>query len=254
MRINTLPTCGAAAMLMAPLVLILAACNEGNAARGATGAAASPGTASGSYVLVTQTRPEAPEKFFPHERNLYALCAALASKQNIAVKPFPTLPPGFVSDRKTYASDGKRIVYREVGYTIDARKAEAKDGCDMRLISQSRVALISDGQERTADQDEDGKVATGEAQPAVKEPVRASLLDSYTVAKSANGVKLKCNADGSCIVDPALAVVARGVRPVQVAWRNDDVRTYGTALILEPVSLTVGKPVDGALFALEPKP
>lgn len=254
MRITTPRTRAAAAMWMAPLVLTLAACNEGNAARGAAAAGPGASAAPGSYVLVTQTRPEAPEKFFPNERRLHAVCAAVAGKQNIAIKPFPTLAPGFVSERKTYASDGKRTIYREVGYTIDTRKAEARYGCDMRLISQLRVALISDGQERTADQDEDGKVVTSEPQEAAREPVRASLLDSYSTAKAVNGVKLKCNADNSCIVDPAQALVARGVRPVQAAWRNDDVRTYGTALILEPVSLAVGKPVDAALFALQPAP
>lgn len=218
--------------------LLLSPCSHGHAA-------------SASYVLVTQTRPESPDKFFVHERSGYALCAAVARNQNIAVKPFPVLPPDFVSKRTTYASDGKRTVFREVAWKIDSRKGQAQQGCEMRLASESTTAVTSDGQERIADQREDGKVHVGTAQPAPQEPVRASLLGLYTVPKTVRGVALKCSASGSCIVDPALALVAHGVRPAQAASRIDDTRTYGTALILEPVSLTVGKPVDPSLFVLE---
>lgn len=225
----------------AGLTLALAACKDGSAA-------------ATSYVLVTQLRPEAPAQFFPRERGLHALCSAAARQKNIAVKPFPTIPGDFVSKRTTYASDGRRTVMREVGWFIDTRKGKVQDGCELRLASTWSAAVISDGQERSADQDENGKVHANEAQPSSNEPVRASLLARYTAPKTVKGVAVKCSDDNTCIVDPALALIKQGVRPVQAAARINDTRTYGTAMVLEPVSLSVGKAVDARLFTLEANP
>jgi len=234
----------------AALMAGVSACNKGNAA-GAGGAADSrSGGKAGSYGLVTQTRPEAPEKYFPHERRAYALCAEVAQHTNAPVKPFPVLPPDFVSERSTYASDGSRTVVRKVMYTLDG-EATPENGCELRLARSARTDVVSNGQQRSADQAPDGQVYMEETEAPPKEPVRASRLAAYATAKRVNGVALKCSTDGVCIVDPDLILVADGPRPVQAASRIDDARTHGTVLVTEPVSLAVGKPVDPALFSLE---
>lgn len=235
--------------LLALLVLMwmgcaLAACSNGNAARSAA-------PAPGSYVLVTQFRPESPEKFFARQRGLYDMCASFASLHNLAATPFPELPSDLVDWRTTYASDGHRRVVREVMYALDFSEGETAGRCEMRLSSRLSVTVTSDGWEQTADVDDRGKVHVGARRPAGQEIARPTPLARYMIPKTVNGVRLKCSTDDSCIVDPEVVLVAQGPLPVQAASRNDAEEGYGTALILEPVSLAVGQPVDPALFALE---
>lgn len=236
-------------------VLVVSACNNGTASGGTpgkAGPAATPATANAAgYMLVMQTRPEEPEKSFPHERALYKACVAVAGRSNMPVKPFPTLPPNFVRERRTYASDGARTMVRKVAYYLDMRKASPQEGCELRLAGGWDASLTSEGQQRSAGTDEDGNVHLVAPEPVLEEPVRASLLASYTIPKRINAVPLKCSVEQICTIDPAVAVVAEGSRPVQVAFRIDDPRTYGTALITEPVSFRVGRPVDPAVFSLE---
>lgn len=238
------------------VVLGVCACSKGSAA-GDGDSAAAPGAgtadaggAGAGYVLQTQMRPEAPAKYFAAERGFHEACVALAKGLNLAVKPFPEVPADFVAERHTYASDGRRFTHRDIRYFADTRKMKPESACEVRLASQWRTSVVSDGQVRQAAQDEDGRVEVSEPQPAPDEPVRASLLASRTLAKRINGVPLKCN-DDSCIVDPAVVVAAEGTRPIQVAYRDNNVGTYGTALIVEPMSLSVGKPADPALFSLD---
>lgn len=235
------------------LMLAVAGCGKGNAAGGpssVTGADAGAAKADG-YVLVTRMRPESLENYFSRERLAHTACAAVAKQMNHAVVPFPAIAPDFVRERNTYASDGKRTMVRQVKYDLDPRKMTPENGCELRLAATWNTGLTGNGEIRSGGVDQDGRVSvvTSEAPPA--EPVRASLLASRTVSKRINGVPLKCNAEGDCIVDPAVALVAQGVRPVQAAYRIDDPATYGTSLIVEPVSLTVGKPTDPAMFAVE---
>lgn len=245
MQLNVGPRLLRQAAWMLVLAAALPACSDGNAA-----GASAAGSGKGSYVLVTQVRPETPEKSFPAARWGYKLCQAAARQMKVAVKPFPALPAGFVSERTTYASDGKRSMVRKVSYLIDGQ-ATPDAGCAMRLASVTTASVIEGGRERSADTDKDGKVHVDEVEAAPPEPVRASSLEDRTQARRVNGVPLKCGSDGACIVDPDVVLVAQGRRPVQVSYRIDDPRTHGSALVVEPVSLTVGKPVDPALFVLE---
>lgn len=234
------------------LILMLAAagCGKGNAAGGV--AATPDGAAtSASYVLVTRLRPEAPEKFRPQIRAIYDLCAGVAKGMHIQVLPYPTLPPDFVAERKTYASDGKRTMLRTVSYDLNTEKMRPEHGCEVSIQKAWSTGLIANGQLHSGDMDPHGQyyTSTGEAPPP--ESPRASQLAMYTEPKQINGVSLKCGVDHACIVDPAVAVVAEGLRPVLAASRIDNTATFGTAMIREPVSLTVGKPIDPAVFAVE---
>lgn len=229
-------------------LLALAGCNQGNAAH-----AAIPGTgavATGNYVLVTQRRPESPEKFFARQRNMHALCVQVATRRGITPKPFPAVPDDFVQTRNTYASDGRRIVMREVLYALDFLPGQAGDACAMRLSSSTNMSILANGQLQSTHVDEDGAVHTDEPQPIVAEAVNPMFMAPYKVGKIVNRVPLKCDGASICIIDPAVALVAEGSYPVQASSRIDDVATYGTALILEPVSLSVGAAVDPALFLL----
>ncbi|MFC3457505.1 hypothetical protein [Massilia haematophila] len=255
MRVGLAWQLGGYALCGAVMVVGLAGCGKGNAAGGAdsTAPARKPGAGKGSYVLVTQLRPESPEKFFPMERRAYALCAGLAQGKNLPVKPFPPMPSDFAWERSTYASDGERSVNRKLVHSLDLRKMKPESGCEVSLDSQLTVALTSEGQERMANQDEDGNMLLSDPEPASEEAVRPSLLASFTQPRRINGVPLKCDAANACIVDPTVALVANGVRPVQASYRTDDPKTYGSALVQEPVSLSVGKPVSQELFSLEAK-
>jgi hypothetical protein len=234
----------------AVVMLAAAGCSKGNAAGSASPAAAGTVT-PGSYVLVTRLRPEAPEKYRPQIRAFYDLCAGVAKGMHTPVQPYPVLPPDFVAERTTYASDGKRIMVRTVSYDLDTEKMKPEHGCEVRIQKAWSTGLTTDGKQRSGDLDAHGQfhMMTSEAPPP--ESVRPSRLAMYTASKRINGVDLKCGPDSNCIVDPAVAVVAQGRHPVMAAYRNDDPAKYGTALVREPVSLTVGKPIDPAVFDVE---
>ena len=213
--------------------------------------AAVAGDAKAGYVLRTQMRPEVPAKYFAAERGFYQACVALANGMNVQVKPFTEVPEDFVAERHTYASDGKRSSHSDIRYFLDTRKMNPQSGCEVRLVSKWRTSVTSDGQERQAARDEDGHVEVSEPQPAPDDRVRASMLTSRTVSKRIGGVPLKCDAGDTCIVDPEVVVITEGARPVQAAYRDNSVSTYGTALLVEPVSLSLGAPADPTLFSLE---
>ena len=223
--------------------LALAACGNGNAARRTL-------PAPGSYVLVTQSRPASAERFFARQRGMYEMCAAVASLSNTVAQPFPVLPRDFVDWRTTYASDGQRVVVREVMYGLDFDDNAPAGTCAMRLSSRLSVTVTSHGREQTSDMDAGGRVRVGAPRPALLEPLRAARLARYTAPMIVNGVPLKCSKDDSCIVDPAVVLVAQGPLPVQASSRDDAEEGYGTVLIVEPVSLAVGLPVDPALFGI----
>lgn len=221
--------------------LALAACSDGNAARSTL-------PAPGSYVLVTQSRPASAEKFFARQRGLYDMCVAVASLNDTVAQPFPVLPRDFVDWRTTYASDGQRVVVREVMYGLDFDERAVAGTCAMRLSSRLSVTVTSHGREQTSDMDAGGRVRIGAPRPALLDPMRAARLARYTAPMIVNGVPLKCSQDDSCIVDPEVVLVAQGPLPVQASSRDDAEEGYGTVLIVEPVSLAVGQPVDPALF------
>lgn len=239
----------------AVLMLIAAGCSKGNAAGVAAPAAdtadTGPAVKSTSYVLVTQVRPESPEKYRPQIRAFYELCAGVAKGMHKHVLPYPTLPSDFVAERTTYASDGKRTMLRTVSYDLNTEKMRPEHGCEVSIQKAWSTGLIANGQLRSGDLDPHGQFHTSSGEAPPPESPRASRLAMYTVSKQANGVALKCDAEDTCIVDPAVALVARGRHPVLAASRNDDTATYGTVLIREPVSLTVGKPIAPAVFAVE---
>lgn len=239
-------------VLCACACISLSACNNGNAVQG--GAPAAGPAAPASYVLVTQARPASPEKYLAIQRNAYDLCVQALAARHVTAKPFPPVPEQLVKTRTTYASDGKRTVVREVLHKLDFYKGQMEGACAMRWSTLSNVSVVSDGQEQTAETDEDGKVQVDPPQRLAAEPVRAARLARYSAAKTVNGVRLKCRDADTCIVDPAVVLVAQRTSPVEAASRSDAVAPYNTPIIVEPVSLTVGKPVDPALFALAAQP
>lgn len=243
MRINHLCTDTGRPFLALLMLLALAACSNGNAAR-------TTPAAPGSYVLVTQSRPASAEQFFARQRGLYDTCVAVASLGDTVAQPFPELPRDFVDWRTTYASDGQRVVVREVMYGLDFDEGAAAGTCAMRLSSRLSVTVTSQGREQTSDVDARGKVSIGASRPALLDPMRAARLARYTAPMIVNGVPLKCSQDDSCIVDPAVVLVAQGPLPVQASSRDDAEEGYGTVVIVEPVSLAVGEPVDPALFGI----
>jgi hypothetical protein len=233
------------------LMLSVVGCNNSNAAEGAGSAFMADEAKVISYVLVTRMRPEAPEKYFKAARWGYGVCAEVAKSIKHEVIPFPVLRADFVTERIIYASDGKRTMVRKIWYDLDARKMTPENGCELRPVKGWSTALTSDGRQRSGQLDMDGRLHFDTAEGNPEEPVRASRLAMYTQPKRINGVPLKCTVEGSCIVDPTVVLIKEGYSPVLAAYRIDDVATHGTALIVEPVSLTVGKPIDPAIFAVE---
>jgi hypothetical protein len=169
--------------------------------------------------------------------------------KKIAIKPFPRLPTDFVWGRRTYASDGRQTLFKEVQYKLDTVNFGVDKGCELKLESYWSSEVKRDGKARIAEKSEDGSFAISEERPADMEAVNPSKLARYTQAKVVNGVPLKCKGE-FCIVDPSLVVIAQGRRPVIAAERIDEA-IFGPVLITEPVSLSVGKPIDPSMFLQE---
>jgi hypothetical protein len=248
MRLTTIH--GRAAL--AGMTVALAACSDGNAGAGASFPPVQPGTSGGAvYHLVTQVRPESLEKYFARLRALHKMCATAAGDLHVAVKPFPRVPEDFVAARNIYASDGKRIVSKEIKWTTDDSKFSPETGCEMRLTTLWKSAVVQNGKERAVDFNDEQGLVVHEEQPHDPQALTQARLDMYSKPKSVNGVQLKCSSDDICIVDPALALIKDGRSPVHAAERIRDGGANGSVLLLEPVSLTVGAPVDPQLFKQE---
>lgn len=243
-----LPTMRTAARTAAmALLLALAGCNDGNA-----GASTSvPGAQGRSYHLVTQVRPESVEKYFARLRSLHQLCATAASSQGMTAKPFPRVPADFIVARNIYASDGKRVLSKEIKWTTDDSRFAPETGCELKLTTLWKSALVQDGKERAADFNNENGLVLHEAQAFNPQPLSESRMAMYSAQKAVNGVQLKCSTDDICIVDPALVLIKEGRSPVHVSERIKDGGANATVLVLEPVSLAVDKPVDPAIFNQE---
>jgi len=225
----------------AALLLALGACSDGKAGAGGAPAAAR------SYQLVTEVRPAAPERYFDAAYALHTMCAGSAQARGLPVTPFPTFPKDFAIARRTYASDGQRTVFKEVLWKVDGGSTfGATTGCVMTIRSDWRTEITEGGQTHSADFT-DGKLVQGAPLPAGGREVDPARLAAYSAARVENGVRLKCSAD-SCIVDPDLVQINFGARPAKAWARIDDPRT---ALMLVPVSLSVGEALDPALFRQE---
>lgn len=231
-------------------VMALGACSEGSAgASAAGGASASTSTSTPTYHLVTQLRPESPERFFGPARAAYDLCVESAKAKGLPVKPFPALGKDVVAARTVHAWDGKRRFFKETEWKIDtSANFGAETGCAMKLASYWHSSVTTGTTSRSAGRSSDGEFALNDETPADDQVVDPARLARYTESKLMHGVQLKCTTEGDCIVDPALALVNLGNRPALAAARIEDART---PLLLEPVSLTVGKAVDPSLFKQE---
>jgi hypothetical protein len=229
-------------------LLLLGACTDTGA--GAAGASGATGADGGkSYRLVIQLRPENIVRYFAPQHAAYDLCVTNAKGLHLPIKPFPNIPADFVHDRHVYISDGKRFFIKEMQYLMIYDTLSPQQGCEAKLVMRSNSTLIADGKSRTASQEPDGSIAVDEAQPDTSEPLAAGRLTDYRVAKTVKGVALKCTVKDQCIIDPALAQVTDGQHPVHVTYRLDE-RDFGTAMVGELVSFSVGAPVDPAEMRL----
>jgi hypothetical protein len=245
-----LKTMGFKHLLASGVITAICGCDQGNAATGAAPATSGDGVPA-SYMLVIQVRPESVEKHFAFQRAAYEVCAAAAKVQHIVAKPMVAVPNDFVLSRKTYASDGKRLLYREVNYSMEFVDWDKKGDCQTRMSMQSSVSVITDGQDRSSFRDENGKVTVDAPRPYPMLPIDRSLLEGFTSPKIVNGFKLKCDNHGLCIVDPVVAVITQDGEPVIAFLQVDNLPPGKLTTFAEPVSLTVNKPIDPALFALD---
>jgi hypothetical protein len=245
--------------VLAP-VLLLTACHDGDAAapvaRAVPSAADAPAARAATlqgYVLVTQERPESMARYLRLPRESYELCVIALQRQHKTVKPFPAVPADYVTMRTTYANDGRRDVVRQENYTFSVVPGGALEACEWHIAKTSNVTLIENGDMFVSGMDAEGKLSKSGPLETLNETVPAKSLARYTVARTSNGVPLKCNPGSEyklCIVDPALALVTQGSSVVTAASRIENVPVFGT-MIVEPVSLVVGKPLDPALFSME---
>lgn len=225
--------------------------------------AAQPGKgteARTSYELVTVMHAASAEKYLWPVRLAYDACAITASMQSRAVKPFPVLPANLELGRTVYISDGKAFYTRESTTVIEMEKIKPDTGCVVSFKTDSQTTIVRGGVMYATDTAAGKETALAPSAAVALRMPNESVLP-FTVPKKVNGVALKClppdapaSAMGeACIVDPDLAKLADSSgMPLSAYWRGEE-PAANTDVIVEPVSLKIGAPVDPAVFEARAK-
>jgi hypothetical protein len=239
------------AAFCAVLALCLAGCSR---------LEASPGPARGalpSYELVTVERPESVAEYHKLYRGTYEMCAA-TRKLLKRSPPAPMLQPpaDFITERKTYASDGKAFLTIGEYFTYHVEMVEPTFTCRTYLEKTSNSQLVRGGKVYDAAIDPDGK---RESQPPEEWILPwENKTDVYTEPATVKGFAVKCmkmlpNTEKLitqlCIADlnPGTLTGPTG-EPIPVASRVTIVQDLASTMRLEPVTLRVGHVVNQALF------
>ncbi len=158
----------------------------------ATSASAPPG---GSWELVTLERSDPANIYTTMTKEVsYAMCVTAAEVRKIPVKPFPQVPDDYEDKRVTRITNGVStvIIEESMGGEQETLDIEQKGDCQYTLkTARSKVVTISHAGTSTVIID--GKVSeTNEIPPWPEHAPRGQSTTDYSVARTINGVQLRC--------------------------------------------------------------
>ncbi|SHH16272.1 hypothetical protein [Massilia sp. CF038] len=160
----------------------------------ATTAPAKPGAHAGeSWELVTLQRSD-PVNWGVRTRKVsYDMCVGLAELKKIPVQPFPTVPDDFEDEKVTRITNGvSTVVVTETSGGIEGPDIEGSGDCKMTVTTtRSKVVSVSHAGKTTQIVDGVVEEVTDNPPWPAYAPRGKSTAD-YTVARTVNGVQLRC--------------------------------------------------------------
>lgn len=246
------------------LCAVAAGCSRSDPAAAASAATAPPaaGPAAGvdgnvSYEVVTVERPESVADFHKLYKASYDLCAGIRESKKLPPPPAMKQPPAdFISQRTSYASDGKAYLVKNEYFKYDVSSKDPDPTCETSERKTSDMELVRDGKVYHASIDEAGKRVS--EPPEEWSMPRKNKESVYTEPKVVKGFAVKCmpmlpNSEKLitelCIADlkPGTLTQAGG-EPIVLSSRVTIVQKMAGAVVTEPVSVKVGHKVDKAMF------
>ncbi len=272
MQLNRPKNLTQAAGIAGLMVLCLSGCNQAaSEAASGTSASSQSNAISGlsSYELVLATRPEKPELYYAHIKPFHELCALAAQQLKVPVKPFLTLPANFVVERRTIATDGRNRLDKTEGSGLGGSQPTLSpdSGCATELGKSSNAQMTSNGKRQDIAVASNGTTAASPIEILVDmPPAKPQDLSDYSIKKTVLGHPVRCLGAANPVITSQLlleACIYDG--PSNSTLRDEEgkaILVYSrqylpvgnkgapTVLVTEPVALSVGKPLDAALFKL----
>jgi len=221
----------------------------------ATAAPRATGKVGPAYELVTVRRPVSVPDYVHVQKQFYELCKAAAALERQPVKPFVEIPKDFVMERQTRLSDGTSFAMKLEQFGIDVDNMLPEHGCASRISKAVVLEHVHNDAVTHIDIDPDGRRVVAEPLTLGPSARVGGDSDAYTERRTLHGVPLMCIPRGGpglapgvvsehCIVDGGKDGPLREPDGnLVVAYQRDELSSMagGSASILEPVSLTVGK-------------
>lgn len=257
------------------LCATVAACSRtDSAATTATTTAAAAGSGPATaFEVVTVDRPESVEAFHKLYKFQYDMCANTRTMMKLPPPaPMKQPPADFISERRTYLSDGKDFLIKTEYFAYEVKSDEPAFTCETAFVKTTQTELIRDGKSHLSYIDETGQ--RGSEPPVDVALPRQTDSGGYTEPKIVNGHAVKCMAplpemkvltkgltealpkqltEGMaadlCIADlkPGTLTDNDGRAIVLAARVNVPLVPQG-AILTEPVSLKIGLAIDKAVF------
>lgn len=222
--------------------------------------AANAASAAQQYDISTQTRPESLDGYLQTYRGMHQVCNATRNMMKLPPgPPLVSLPADFVTERTHYlGSNGKFLTRRET-FFVDVTELTPEAGCKSRIGSDVIEELVHDGKVEGVRRSNDGQLETDA--PEALPPPKQDVAMPYTEKKTIGGVAMRCVPGKNnlmsgvmqdmCVPDAAPAIPLDGRGDAIVVHARAIVSEQAKqVLLIEPVSVHIGQPVNAASLAL----
>lgn len=244
--------------------MAVTACSKAGSSAAPIGGTNEPKTTTASagqpsYEVVTVQRPESLDAFHKIQYyGVYKMCALTRETNKLPPPPpMKVPPPDYVSERRTYTSDGKAYLLKDESFMYRVKFEPPSYTCETYLEKTSTTTLIRDGKLYVANFDETGK-RTREPTEAWLESREESQDKTYTERKTVKGYAAKCMPGlpnsmqlltEVCIADlkPGTLTGAGG-DPIIISSRAVSAEATIGPILTEPVSIKVGGKINTAEF------
>lgn len=250
---------------VAVFALLLACCDRSGNIPLAGSTSALQGAATGpSYELVTETRPEDVGRYFALVRAVYDACVVVAQSRHLPTEPFVTVPDNFALERHTYISDGKSFYKKIARSNINSELMQPETQCKTRIESSTDTQIIYDGFTYDVATGEEGKRTL--AAPRKFDPELYNWrkdISNYNIKKVFNGITLGCLREAHMAEqlvegqEMCIFIAANGNhpstaqrKPIFGHTRIPSADGSAGAILTEPVSAKIGRPIDPAIFSI----
>lgn len=221
---------------------------------------ANAAAAAQQYDITTRTRPEFIEAFLQIYRAAHEICNF--NRKFMKLPPGPplvTLPADFVTERHRYVASSGKFLSRREEFFVDTSEMTAEAGCKSRIVSSVTEELVHDGIVEGSQRGSDGVLEIDAPEPLT--PPKLDAEQPFTERKNLGGVALRCVPDnqnpmrgmveGTCVADaePTIPLDGHG-EAITVRGRLILAEQAKLVLLIEPVSVQIGKPVNPADLAL----